>query len=954
MVLWYTNIQSLRAKHRDLTARMALADQKPDIIMVTESKLDPSISDNSPDISIDGYTIERRDRSNGKEWGGCMIYYKNGIALHRRQDLEPAEHEMMIFTIKLDSGILLMSLLYRPPGRKVADCAPIDWYTENLDHIRSKTKATGTILAGDYNAHHKEWLQSKKTEPPGRHTLTLCTTHGLSQLVNGPTHIKGNRLDLIMCDIPNLCSEVQIEAQVGVSDHYLLSTSIALSPIQETTAPRMVWIYSKADWDGLREELGGANWNQMLNPNNPELSCTAMTKAIQQAMEHHIPKKRLRNFNGKPEWYNEACEKAQLKKLKTWRQYKAKKTPENRYRYNQARNGYTYVSRKAVSDHKNRVKEKMTSGLKKGSKTWWWTAKRLMGEGGKCDIPLLSSGNQTFIHSEEKAECFADIFAEKSTIPQDENNKEVPSVKRKTTANLKKIKFWPKHVRKVLSKLNIDKATGPDSIPARVLKQAAPELAKPFARLFRLLMDKHYMPKQWKVAHVIPCYKKKDKHDPNNYRPVSLLSIISKVMEALVNRALWKYICKHRLISDKQFGFRAGHSTADALTYVTQNLHDAKDKRHESRLICLDISRAFDRVWHKGLIAKLEAIGLKGVLLQWIEDYLSDRELKVTISGKTSGAKAINAGVPQGSILGPLLFIIYIDDLPEKLTNTAILYADDSSVMSIIRERQERATAAQSLNKDLEEIQKWASKWNVLFGAAKCKSVTISSLKDAEGNHPELHFMDTILTEVDEVELLGITIRKELTWTHILKKMATDAGKRLGLLRKVAPYLNPEQRATIYKSMVRSRMEYASTVWMGASPTSLAWLDAIQRRALKIINLPQDDLDSIQIQPLEQRRNVGALTLLHRMYHQEAPAMLNSLLPEPYIERRETRQSRSRHSAALEPIKSNTTSHQRSFIPATVQLWNNLPQEIVDIKDRQKFKSEVNTLLSAVRQRPIK
>jgi len=189
----------------------------------------------------------------------------------------------------------------------------------------------------------------------------------------------------------------------------------------------------------------------------------------------------------------------------------------------------------------------------------------------------------------------------------------------------------------VLYKLNIDKATGPDSIPARVLKQAAPELAKPFARLFRLLMDKHYMPKQWKVAHVIPCYKKKDKHDPNNYRPVSLLSIISKVMEALVNRALWKYICKHRLISDKQFGFRAGHSTADALTYVTQNLHDAKDKRHESRLICLDISRAFDRVWHKGLIAKLEAIGLKGVLLKWIEDYLTDRELKVTISGKTSG-----------------------------------------------------------------------------------------------------------------------------------------------------------------------------------------------------------------------------------------------------------------------------------------------------------------------------
>ncbi len=947
MTIWYTNIQSLKANKGHLAARITLAQSTPDLIMVTESKLDPSTSDNNPEISIDGYSIERRDRN--KYGGGCMLYYKNGMALHRRQDLEPAEHEIMIFTIKLHTGNLLMSLLYRPPGGK--NCAPIIWYTDNLDHLRSKTRAIGTILAGDYNAHHREWLQSRaNTNAPGRKTLTLCTTHGLSQLVKGPTQIKGNRLDLIMCDIPNLCSEIEIDAQVGNSDHYLLQTSIALSPIQETTAPRMIWIYSKADWDGLRAELAATNWNQTLDPENPEQSCTNVTNAILQAMENHIPKKRLKSFIGKPEWYNEACEKAQVKKLKTWRQWKANKTPEHRFRYNQARNGYTYMSRKAMTDHKNRVKEKMTSGLKKGSKHWWWTAKRLMGEGGKCDIPLLSSDNQTFIHSEEKAECFANIFAEKSTIPQEENNKETPHVKRKTTASIKKIAFWPKHVRKALARLDIEKATGPDSIPARVLKQAAPELAKPLARLFQLLMSKHYMPKQWKLAHVIPCYKKKDKHDPNNYRPVSLLSIISKVMEGLINKALWKHINKHQLISDKQFGFRAGHSTADALTYVSQNLHDTKDKRQESRLICLDISRAFDRVWHKGLISKLEALGLKGTLLKWLEDYLTNRELKVTINGKSSWAKAINAGVPQGSILGPLLFIIYIDDLPEKLANTAILYADDSSVMSIIREREDRIAVAESLDNDLAEIQKWASKWNALFGAAKCKSITVSNLKDAAGNHPELHFMNTILTEVDEVELLGITIRQELSWNHIVKNMATDAGKRLGLLRKVAPYISPEQRATIYKSMVRSRMEYASTVWMGASNTSLAQLDAIQRRALKIINLPQDTLVGKQIQPLEQRRHVGALTLLHRMYHQEAPARLCGLLPEAYKQWRVTRESGLQHTAALEPIKSNTECHRRTFLPTTVGLWNTLPQNIVEIKDRQTFKVQVNSHLSALRR----
>ncbi|CAH1239463.1 Hypp5830 [Branchiostoma lanceolatum] len=844
-----------------------------------------------------------------------------------------------------------MSLLYRPPGQRVVDCAPIDWYTENLDRLRTKTKATGTLLTGDYNAHHKEWLLSKKTDPPGRHTLTLCTTHGLSQLVNGATHRKGNRLDLIMSDAPSLCTQVQIDPEIGKSDHYLLSTSISCSPVQEKTTPRKIWIYQKADWDALRNELAQANWDSMLDPDNPELSCTNVTKTIQQAMEHHIPKKTLRIFTGKPEWYNESCERALQKKHKTWRQYKAKKTPESRSIYNRARNSYTYVTRKAINNHKKRIKEKMTTGLKKGSKSWWWTAKRLMGQGGKCDIPLLSSENQSYIHPEEKAECFANIFAEKSTIPRDENDKDVPLVESKTASRLKNVVFWPKQVQKVLTKLDISKATGPDSIPARVLKHAAPELSRPLAKLFQLLLNKHHMPKQWKVAHVIPVHKKNSKHDPNNYRPISLLCIISKVMEAIINKALWQHIDKNSLISDKQFGFRAGHSTADALTYVTQHLHDAKDKRQESRLICLDISRAFDRVWHRGLIAKLKAIGVDGHVLKWFENYLADRELKATISGKTSTARLINAGVPQGSILGPLLFILYIDDLTEKLTNTAMLYADDSSIMRIM-ERRERARAALSLNTDLQKIQNWADCWNVLFGASKCKCLTASNLKDAEGNHPELNFMNTTLAEVDEAELLGLTIRKELSWTHHIKKMATDAGKRLGLLRRAAPYLTPQQRATIYKSMVRSCMEYASTVWMGACPTSLDLLDAIQRRAIRLINLPQDELDRNQIQPLGQRRNVGALTLLHRMYNHNAPSPLISLLPGPYVHRRETRLSRSQHCNALEPVKSSTTSHRRTYLPATVKLWNSLPQDIVTLKDKCKFKTCINRHLSVPRQRP--
>ena len=312
-------------------------------------------------------------------------------------------------------------------------------------------------------------------------------------------------------------------------------------------------------------------------------------------------------------------------KDKAWRRWKANQTPESRLGYNRARNEYTSTSRKACTAHKARIKDKMTNELHSGSKSWWWTANRLMDKGGKSEIPVLKSGGQTFITAEEKAECFASFFSDKSTIPEAENSKAIPHLPQRTTAKCKKVIFWPKQVRKQLQKLDVNKASGPDGIPALVLRNAAAELASPLARLFQLCFNKEYMPAQWKVANVIPCFKKGDKHSLSNYRPISLLSVLSKVMEKLINKSMWKHLENHKLISDRQFGFRAGHSTSD-------------------------------RVWHPGLLVKLRALGFAGKLLHWLADYLRNRSMKVILNGKSSSTKFINAGVPQGSILGPLLF----------------------------------------------------------------------------------------------------------------------------------------------------------------------------------------------------------------------------------------------------------------------------------------------------------
>ncbi|CAH1248760.1 STRA6 [Branchiostoma lanceolatum] len=245
------------------------------------------------------------------------------------------------------------------------------------------------------------------------------------------------------------------------------------------------------------------------------------------------------------------------------------------------------------------------------------------------------------------------------------------------------------------------------------------------------------------------------------FGPVTAVSLTT----LLVQRIMATVLFSQSKVNKKDKGLGGCHSAPPELDTNKATGPDsipASDRQQESRLIRLDISRAFDRVWHRGLIAKLDAIGVKGSLLRWIKDYLSDRQLKVVISGKTSSSKAINAGVPQGSILDPLLFLIFIDDITEKLTNTAMLYTDDTSLMNIIRKRLERTSAAQSLNKDLQEIQKWAQEWNVLFGATKCKRLTVSNLKDVdvEGNHPVHNFMDTALSDVEEDRPLAIDNRR--------------------------------------------------------------------------------------------------------------------------------------------------------------------------------------------------
>ena len=377
-------------------------------------------------------------------------------------------------------------------------------------------------------------------------------------------------------------------------------------------------------------------------------------------MELYIPSKLVTGKTGDKVWFDDCCRKASKKKRRLFRKMKKDDTQTNKKIFTDARRDFNRAEKLAKRRHDTKLKEELTDGSL-SSKEWWNKVNTLSGRKTKADIPVLKDDDQVYTTAKEKAEALGNIFARKCHL--DEAEESAPEVQQATHHVMDKVAFKAKDVKRHLRKLNPDKATGPDEIPTRVLKECSAELARPLSCLFELCFAEGVFPNQWKIAHVIPVHKRDSKSDPSMYRPISLLSNISKIMESVVQKQLQNYLLQHNLISDRQFGFRSHHSTADILTILSKQWSNALDRGHEVRLIALDIKGAFDKVWHRGLSSKLKGKGISGKLLTWIESYLSNRTIKVVLSGQSSCTTSINASVPQGSVLGPLLFSVYIDDL---------------------------------------------------------------------------------------------------------------------------------------------------------------------------------------------------------------------------------------------------------------------------------------------------
>lgn len=929
----HVNIQSLFPKMDILEVEL----QYYDLVILTETWLSPSIK--NEDLLISNFGPPYRKDRIGRTGGGVAIYVKSEIP-SRQLDVIDNIVEGLCIEISIRNHKFLLCGFYRPPNSGNDYWEAMEQSFDNLNNLRLKD----IFILGDFNCDMLDPHNDNKIR-------NLSLAYNLTQLIDEPTHFteqSSSLLDLILAKKPeNVLYSGVISPFVPNLVRFHCPTVLYLKFRKHTdkTFKRHIWIYEQGDFNLFRDKLSNINWDDAFLGNNLNEITEILTKTIIEAAKESIPNKIITVRPNEPEWITSNI-KQQIRKRKRLFRYAKRNNNENAWRhFKQKRNQVTDLIRRA----KKQYFDKLSMDLKTSStnsKTWHKiSSKFLKFDSNQAPIPCLETDDDIIENDLEKANLLNKHFIEQSTV--NDNNAKLPTFLPVSAERLNLITITREDVIYAIKCLDVNKASGPDLVSSKLIKEGMYQLVSPLVMLFNLSLSLKKFPNLWKKSNVIAIHKKESRTNPNNYRPISLLSIIGKLMERCIHKYLYNYLTTNDLISPYQSGFRSGDSTTNQLLYLYDEFSKALDEGKEIRAVFCDISKAFDRVWHKGLLFKLKSIGLSQNLLDWFSDYLSNRQQRVCIKGYSSSWLPVSAGVPQGSILGPVLFLIYINDIVHDIGGNIRLFADDTSLFIIVHDP---VAAANQMNKDLATIYLWADSWLVNFNPNKTESLIISKKRN-KPIHPPLYMGNTMINEVKTHKHLGITLSDDCSWNEHLKIISTIAWKRIGSLRHNKFRLDKRSLNKLYITYIRSLLEYGNIIWDNCSLENKRSLENIQLEAARIVT-GATKLCSVHKtyteagwETLQNRRTSQKLCQLYKIVNGLTPQYLRNLLP-PRVQDTSRYTLRNRDNYIIPA--SRTASYYNSYFPTTLRDWNLLDQNLRSASSLNIFRKTINNNLREI------
>ena len=917
-----------------------------DIFGVCESLLDDKIP--NEDIFINGFSPDpfRADKPKNIRNGGVCLYFKEDLPIKERCDLELLP-ETIVAEVKLNKKKIFLVLSYCHPNLASSD---FDDYTNSLEHIYEcigKENPAVTILTGDFNAKSPLFWVHDIENREGRVFNNFLLSNNLDELINEPTHIRDNGsqscIDLICTDQSYLFTETGVLPSLDShSKHNIIHGTLNFHIPYPPPYKRKIWDYKSAKIDLIRDELMNTNWYKLffkLNVNEMSLLFSDILMGI---FSKHISNKIITCNDRDAPWITQKLKTAIKRNSRVYRKWVKRGRNNDHYdKVREVQNSTNKLIKEAKQLYYKKLGDKL-SDPHTGQKYFWTAFKRISNKKKNTNIPPIIDDNDYISNFRQKANIFNDFFADQCNIL--DNGSILPEVNYNTNASIYDINITINHIVKIITKMNPKKGGGYDGISVTMLQLCASEVALPLRIIFQKCINTGMFPDAWKYANVQPVHKKKDRQVKSNYRPISLLPICGKMLEKIVFDQVYSYLNSHNLLSKNQSGFRPGDSTIHQLISITSSIYESFENYDETRAVFLDISKAFDKVWHEGIVHKLKCNGISGNLLNFFENYLKNRFQRVVLNGTESNWKKLHSGVPQGSVLGPLLFLVYINDLTDNISSHMRLFADDSSIFTSVKDID---LTQEKLVKDLEAVSTWANQWKMVFNPDLSKQAieVVFSVKTNQKSHPDLSLNGIPVARHDHTKHLGVYLDSSLNFSKHINEAILKAKKGLSLLKYLSKYVTRNVLDLSYKLYVRPHLDYGDVIYHDQRSDLMKLIEQVQYKAALIVSgcwkgTSRERLyDELGWESLSDRRWARRLSMFYKIRNGLAP---------PYLSEHITDRVESNISLRNKNMRtpfSRTERYANSFFPYCINNWNNLDASVKTLPSISSFKNHLNNFI---------
>ena len=965
----HDNSKSLNILHSNVNGFLCHADNvnefiahkkntEFDIICITETSL--SDDDIIPKSAIPSSFDPPISTGTLTAKGGTTIFVKNSYDHFERDDLkiQDKEFESVWIEIKVDKGKnVVIGCIYRHPHYKNLEEFS-DYMTNCFAKLNKEKKEI--YIAGDFNIDLLQYETNNKC----RDFYNLITSNGFLPLITQPSRFSDTTQTLIDNIFTNTfdrdCESGNI--LVEFADHLTQFASIKKVLNTKSNEPTYILDDSKFDQNLFIEDLSIQQFKQ---DNDPSAYFLDLNWRYESCVLRHNKFRKLTKKENKSKqkpWISPAI----LVKINHRNElFRRKKLdPENihlKQVYNKFRNSVNRDIRKSKEKYYVNYFENCKNNMKKT----WKGINELMSSGKKSSkITQIEHNKELITDSKKIVDTFNNFFANVGP----EVDKSIPKTPISPSSFLRNrvstnFKFRPTNIKEVMTiVLSLDerKSPGPSDIPIKFLRIAAPIIVPHLVRIYNLSLEKGIFPDPLKLAKIIAIFKAGSKLSVTNYRPISLLSVFSKIFEKIVHEQLYTFLIKEAVIYESQFGFQKGRSTLHSLIEIVEKIRECMESKKYGCGIFIDLKKAFDTVNHEILVLKLEHYGIRDKALEWFNSYLTGRTQFTFCNGKKSELRTITCGVPQGSVLGPLLFLLYINDLPNISSRLKFyLFADDTN---IFYESSDLEVLERTVNKELNKLSLWLNANRLALNISKTNFV-IFAAKNKPMKNVTILINKKAIQQVQYVKYLGVLIDSQLTFAQHISSVVKKVSRVTGLMYRIRGCVNNQTLKMIYYSLIYSYLLYGLPIWGNADDTHISPLYTLQKKAIRLIlnkdksiqtlfELPGEHTSywyidtfvkpsstplfkELGILKLHDIFKLSVLIFVYESLNELNPIQFHSFFKFPYI----TRNTAANRGSNLEVPAARTSTYGLKSIKFTgTKIWNELHQDVRIAPSKNAFK----------------